>query len=180
MSKETKKGVVSTNAQGYGYKYLDLAGVHNYLADTHQSYYQFIDVIDGADYVMTQKLKINDKGEPELNGEPLRGSKVINATLSGKSNPAQEHGSALTYARRYSLYMAFGLATEDDDGEAMTQAKGAQPATEKKTNIDFAEEREKIANAESRAEVEAIFKAIPAPLQQYFIKDCEKRVKEIA
>lgn len=41
---------------------------------------------------------------------------------------AQGFGSALSYARRYGLQCAFGLATEDDDGNAAvksTQAKAA-------------------------------------------------------
>lgn len=36
---------------------------------------------------------------------------------------AQGFGSALTYARRYSLSAAFGVATEDDDGNAAAKAK---------------------------------------------------------
>lgn len=34
----------------------------------------------------------------------------------------QDTGSAITYARRYSLMAALGLATEDDDGKAAQQA----------------------------------------------------------
>lgn len=40
---------------------------------------------------------------------------------------AQGHGSALTYARRYSLMAACGIAPEDDDGNA-AQRKPEQPA----------------------------------------------------
>lgn len=36
---------------------------------------------------------------------------------------AQGFGSALTYARRYSLSAAFGVAPEDDDGNAAAKAK---------------------------------------------------------
>jgi len=36
---------------------------------------------------------------------------------------AQGYGSALTYARRYSLSAATGVAPEDDDGNAATVAK---------------------------------------------------------
>lgn len=35
---------------------------------------------------------------------------------------AQGYGSALTYARRYSLMSACGIAPEDDDGNAATKA----------------------------------------------------------
>jgi hypothetical protein len=37
-------------------------------------------------------------------------------------NDAQGYGSALTYARRYSLSAAFGVAPEDDDGNAAAKA----------------------------------------------------------
>ncbi len=37
-------------------------------------------------------------------------------------NDAQGYGSALTYARRYSLMAACGIAPEDDDGNAATAA----------------------------------------------------------
>jgi hypothetical protein len=41
-------------------------------------------------------------------------------------NNAQGYGSALTYARRYSLSAAFGVAPEDDDGNAAAKASPAQ------------------------------------------------------
>lgn len=105
---------LKTNTEGYGYKYTDLAGVHKYLETIKASYYQYIDTVDGVDYIMTV---------PTIDGKELparRGCRVVGATLSGKSNPAQEQGSSLTYARRYSLLMAFGLATDDDDGESLS------------------------------------------------------------
>lgn len=104
------------NKQGYGYKYTELAEIHNYLEGINAKYIQFIKRIDNDDYIMTKRC-FNDKWEDEA----LQGCKVVQAILSGKSNPAQEQGSALTYARRYSLLMAFGLATEDDDAESLTK-----------------------------------------------------------
>lgn len=44
---------------------------------------------------------------------------------------AQGHGSALTYARRYSVSAAFGVAADDDDGNAA--AKAAPPARPRDT-----------------------------------------------
>lgn len=43
-------------------------------------------------------------------------------------NDPQGYGSALTYARRYSLMAACGIAPEDDDGNAGTAAKREQNA----------------------------------------------------
>lgn len=106
--------IVTKNKEGYGYKYTDISEIHRYLEENNMSYYQYIDRIDGDDYIMTVKI---------INGEekqPIRGSRVVQATLSGIKNPAQEQGSALTYARRYSLLMAFGLATDDDDAQSLT------------------------------------------------------------
>jgi len=107
---------VTKNKQGYGYKYTDLAQIHEYLETNGMKYYQFIKRIETEDYVFTKRY-IDGKWEDE----PIQGCRVVNAVLSGKSNPAQEQGSALTYARRYSLLMAFGLATEDDDAESLTR-----------------------------------------------------------
>lgn len=105
---------VSKNADGYGYKYTDIAEIHNWLEEQGYQYQQYVEVIDGNDYIVTI---------PILNGEkqaPMRGCRVVSAQLNGKSNPAQEHGAAITYARRYSLLMAFGLATTDDDVQCQT------------------------------------------------------------
>lgn len=41
---------------------------------------------------------------------------------------AQGYGSALTYARRYSLSAAFGVCPEDDDGNAASAAPRTAPA----------------------------------------------------
>lgn len=107
--------IVNKNKEGYGYKYTDISEIHRFLEENNMSYYQYIDRIDGDDYIMTVKI-IDGKELPAI-----RGSRVVQATLSGIKNPAQEQGSALTYARRYSLLMAFGLATDDDDAQSLTR-----------------------------------------------------------
>lgn len=113
------------NAKGYSYKYTDIAEIHEWLDSKGYSYYQYIEPIEGNDYIYTVPI-IN--GEEKL---PRRGCKVIIGALQGKSNPAQEQGSGLTYARRYSLLMAFGLATSDDDAACLTrEEKGKNTPTE--------------------------------------------------
>ena len=52
-------------------------------------------------------------------GEILRGGKLH--VPAAKQDP-QGYGSALTYARRYSVMAACGIAAEDDDGNAATKA----------------------------------------------------------
>lgn len=115
-----KKTTLTKNKEGYGYKYTELAEIHKYLEENGMKYYQTIETNEhnGKDYIMTYRFI-----DGEWETEAKRGCQVVDATLSGIKNPAQEQGSALTYARRYSLLMAFGLATEDDDAQSLTVKK---------------------------------------------------------
>ena len=117
ITKNQTAEIPTKSGNKYSYQYVDIAQIHDYLEQNNMSYYQFIDRIDGDDYIMT--VKIIDGVEQK----PLRGSRVVDATLFGTDNPAQKQGSALTYARRYSLLMAFGLATEDDDAQSLSDTK---------------------------------------------------------
>lgn len=113
---------VKKNRAGYGYKYADMSAVHEYLESIDATYYQYIETNEsGDDYIIT----VPTIGGKEL--APRRGCKVADAVLKGVNNPAQAQGSAITYARRYSLLMAFGLATEDDDGKACEIVKEVAP-----------------------------------------------------
>lgn len=127
------------NAQGYGYKYTDLSEIHNYLEQRGWTYYQFIEVIDGNDYIMT--VKVDENGNES---KPIRGCRVVQATLSGKSNPVQEQGASLTYCRRYSLLLCYGLATVDSDAEELTRP-----------NVEFSK-AELIEKIEALAEVKGV------------------------
>lgn len=114
--KKNQTADIPTKSGGkYSYQYVDIAQIHEYLESIGASYYQYIDRIDDSDYIMTVKI-IDGKEQ-----QPLRGARIVDATLYGNDNPAQKQGSAITYARRYSLLMAFGLATEDDDAQSLNK-----------------------------------------------------------
>lgn len=111
VSVETKKG------GSYSYRYTELADINQYIEEIGETYYQYIDRIETDDYIMTVRIK------DEKESTPRRGCRIVQANLQEYSNPAQEQGSALTYARRYSLLMAYGLATEDDDAQGLNKPK---------------------------------------------------------
>jgi hypothetical protein len=53
-------------------------------------------------------------------GQQIRCGKLH---VPASKNDPQDYGSALTYARRYSLMAACGIAPEDDDGNAASKTK---------------------------------------------------------
>lgn len=118
METKIKKNQTAKVGEKYSYKYVDIAQIHDYLETINSRYIQKIERIDGDDYVFTKRC-FGDKWEEEW----LQGCRVVQATLMGNNNPAQQQGSALTYARRYSLLMAYGLATEDDDAQCLSTPK---------------------------------------------------------
>ena len=65
----------------------------------------------------------------------------------------QGYGSALTYARRYSLMAACGIAPEDDDGNA------ASRKAEKKSEVDESVMADHIANIEATTTQDDLKKA---------------------
>lgn len=112
-------GKVKKNAQGYGYKYTDLGEINSYIESIGGKYYQYTktDENDHECYIWTHRFKDDQLAEDI----EVRGSRIVKAALSGgKVNEAQANGAATTYARRYSLELAYGLATVDDDAESLT------------------------------------------------------------
>ena len=114
------KSTIAKKTEGYGYKYTELADINKYCEDNGIRYWQEIETseINQKDYIITY---IEKDGKVE----ERRGCQIVEAVLQGIKNPVQEYGSSLTYCRRYSLLMALGLATEDDDGASFTQKKEA-------------------------------------------------------
>ena len=140
IKKNQVADIPTKNGNKYSYQYVDIAQIHEYLESENMSYYQYIDRIDNDDYIMTVRI-INGEEKP-----PLRGSRVVDATLFGNDNPAQKQGSALTYARRYSLLMAFGLATEDNDAQDLTISTINTKEDALKMTIDFGKYKGKTLN----------------------------------
>lgn len=122
MSTNVKK---KSTAQGtkFSYKYTDLATIHEAMEEQGITYYQYTEYDEkaGADYIYTV-LKYGEGKETN----PLRGVKIIDGNTLVGGNICQQYGSSISYCRRYSLLMALGWATEDDDA-ASVETKPAQP-----------------------------------------------------
>lgn len=71
---------------------------------------------DCSDGVIVETVFVHESGETFSSGR---------LHVPASKNDAQGYGSALTYARRYSLMAACGIAPEDDDGNAATKKKPA-------------------------------------------------------
>lgn len=173
-----EKTTLRKNKNGYGYKYTELAEIHKYLEENNMRYYQEIQTceLNGCDYIMTYRF-VDGKWEDK----PKRGCKITDATLQGVKNPAQEQGSALTYARRYSLLMAFGLATEDDDAQSLSEPKKAEKSKENKKNVLATEKQIKmLKDMLSDEQIEDACKVInKTKLEEFTVQEASSLIKKM-
>lgn len=101
-------------------KYVDLAGCVEAV----------IDALNNHGFALIQKTHDCENGVKvetiflHESGEQLTGGVI---TVPADRQNAQGYGSALTYARRYSLMASCGIAPEDDDGNAATKAPAPKP-----------------------------------------------------
>jgi hypothetical protein len=97
-------------------KYADLGAVTDAIKPALQGTgLSFVQVChDAQDAAKVETIILHESGEWLSCG-------AVSVPVS--KSDAQGYGSALTYARRYSLSAAFGVAPEDDDGNAAAAAK---------------------------------------------------------
>lgn len=129
----TDKKIIKNASTGYGYHYASLADFARQDVNIPQ---MTTKLIDGVEYVFYKD------GE-----EWLQGARVIVEFESKGMNAAQAYGSALTYARRYTVALANGIATDDDD-----EVEKAKPVAGK-NKVDFAEIRAKVETINSVEEL---------------------------
>ena len=118
-------------AEGYGYKYMTLDDLIDHAREA----------MAGRGLSFSQEVRSGDNGDIELmtriyhiSGQWLSfGPLVLPKDNGKKMNRIQQAGSAITYARRYSLAAALGVASEiDSDGiedgsPTTTGTTGTQP-----------------------------------------------------
>ena len=146
MADKTTVSKNKTAAVGkYSYKYTDLTQIHEEMERQGLRYFQHIETDNGVDYMVTTLMTTE--------GEVIRQCRGCRVVDANGQNPTQEHGKAITYARRYSLLMALGWATDDDDAAGNVRTRPAQKtqAQAKKTaSTAFV----KMIDAAQRTEVE--------------------------
>lgn len=85
-----------------------------------------VEALNDNGIALTQRTEPSERGvvvETVLiheSGEELSFGKLF---VPCNKNDAQGYGSAITYARRYHLQTALGIAPEDDDGNAASQPR---------------------------------------------------------
>lgn len=147
MAEKTTVSKNKTAAVGkYSYKYTDLAQIHEEMERQGLRYFQHIETENGVDYMVTTLMT----AEGEIIRQ-CRGCRVVDAN---GQNPTQEHGKAITYARRYSLLMALGWATDDDDAAGNVKTRPAQKTQTTATKCPRNAEFSKMINNAQRTEVE--------------------------
>lgn len=138
ITKNRTAKIPTKSGKEYSYTYTDLASINKWLDENGLDYYQEIETnqANGKDYIMTYRY-INGEWEEK----PKRGCQVVDSILTGNSNPVQQYGSSLTYCRRYSLCLAFGLAMEDNDGADLSEMTKEQA---EKYTINFGKHKGKL------------------------------------
>ena len=147
---------VKKKSNGYNYKYADLAQIHEELEAQGITYYQYIDYDSNADADYVYTVIIKDGKE----SSPRRGCRIIIGQET-KMSAAQAQGSALTYARRYSLLMALGWATEDDDGAGAGKQPPLKPKNEfGNKRVNFAEVRDRLTEIDNIDELNVYWREL--------------------
>lgn len=159
--------IVKNASKGYGYTYSNLADLARAGIDIPP--------------MKTEKVGEDEYVFAKIGNEWIQGAKVVEMEMKGM-NAAQAYGSALTYARRYTMQLAMGIACDDDD---KIEQDGEARRKEVKTNrIDFNEVREAIKVIDDVASLQDYYKSLGvehmSEAQQKYINGIiGKRKKEL-
>lgn len=163
----SNKQIVKNASKGYGYTYSNLADLAKAGIEIPQMKTQ---KVDGDEYVFA---KIGD--------EWLQGAKVVEMEMKGM-NSAQAYGSALTYARRYTVQLVMAIACDDDDKiEQDGEAKRKETTANR---IDFQDVRDQCKLINNREDLQAFYKSLNVEKmseaqQKYINAIINKRKQEI-
>ena len=139
----SNKQVIKNASKGYGYTYNNLADLARAGIEIPQ---MKTERIDGEEYVFA---KIGD--------EWIQGAKVVEMEMKGM-NAAQAYGSALTYARRYTVQLVMAIACDDDD--KVEQDGEAKRKEHNQSRIDFQEVRDQVKIIDDMESLQSLYKQL--------------------
>lgn len=118
---ESGAKIVGAGTEGFGYNYTSLADLAKNGVKIPK---MKVAVIEGSEYLLYRDGK-----------EWQQGARIVVPEIKGM-NAAQAYGSALTYARRYTVMLAESVVSDDDQNLEKKAPSGAQkesdrPASEK-------------------------------------------------
>lgn len=137
----------TASAGKFSYSYADLAAVIECIGKMGLEVQQDVQYASDSPFAPLGSVVVcgmvatrtRKKGEKEWS--EWRGKVPVLADLrqgSERQNINQVYGSALSYARRYSLTLACGLASEDDDGQAASARRSAAYAPQRSLRTSHA------------------------------------------
>ena len=147
MSVENKSQVIKNASKAYGYNYARLG-----------------DIAKAGFTIPQMRIKPTDTGEfieyLDDKGEWQTGAKIVVPDMKG-SNEAQRYGAAVTYARRFSVQLALGLVSSDDETIETHDAKRAAENEEhNRSRLSFDDIRAHLKELNTIAEINAYAKEV--------------------
>lgn len=157
--------IVKNASKGYGYTYSNLADLARAKVTIPPMKTQ---KVDGDEYVFAL-----------VDGEWIQGAKVVELEMKGM-NAAQAYGSALTYARRYTVQLVMAVACDDDD---KIEKDGEARKKESKANrVDFQEVRDQAKLINNVEDLQGLYRSLEvekmSPAQQNYINSIIKKRKQ--
>jgi hypothetical protein len=141
-----KTQVVKSKTNAHNHKYASLADI---ASEGHKIPIMRIKPTPDGDYVEY----LDDKGEWQT------GARVVTPDMKG-CNDAQKYGAAVTYARRYTVQLALGLAADDDDKIENQSAEDNDDLS--KRRLSFDEIKAKLDTLNTISEINAFAKDVSA------------------
>ena len=122
------------------------------------------------DGVIVETIFLHESGEQVSGG-------ILHVPAS--KHDAQGYGSALTYARRYGLLAACGIAPEDDDGNAATKAPPQKP-NQDEINRKIEAFKVSLQSTKTTDEIKTVLEPLRQWAKTYGLGDFNKEVVKMA
>ena len=144
--------IIGNKSEGHNYHYANLADIARQGIEIPRM--RVVPLTDKDGNIQTVNGEPIEYVEALISDEWVRGARIV-IPSSSRSNEAQNYGSALTYARRYTVLTLLGIATDDDD------------------KIESHSEADQKANEEAAlAELKALYEKAGGKDFDKWVKDC--------